>query len=79
MATPPIHLEIYDGRTFCGEDSIHYVDQSDWHTRASVDLDGKRLQWLQALMHVTCPDCLEAVATLGRIAESVRIKLKETP
>jgi len=65
------HVEMYDGRVFCGvRDGREYrgVLQGDWHAHAV------------ALKHANCVACLDRIWALGQVAGDVIAALrKETP
>jgi hypothetical protein len=54
------HVEMYDGRVFCGFNSYQYdgVHQSDWHDSPT------------ALAKATCRKCLSVIFTLGCWAQN---------
>lgn len=68
-----IHIEMYDGRVFCGEPSYRYdgVHQCDWHTRNGQlkDPDYEGHDSIAAIQKADCVMCLAGLAALGAAAE----------
>lgn len=62
------HIEMYDTRLFCGDETAtDYVRQERWHESPT------------ALADVTCEKCLSHVFTLGQWARNALHRLNPSP
>lgn len=60
MTIKIVHVEMYDGQTFCG-DGMGGVGQRDWHEDPQDVAQGN------------CLRCLERIAALGAAADAARV------